>query len=126
MQSQLVSVHGIEAEHASVEVQRVWKGFVVRVCVWSKGGHRDHVKAAQLQRIFRGNRDRRRARGLRVAWRLQRAFIAEVTLMLQRVMRGMFGRRRWAEVFRVLSAAAVELQRTFRGYRARERYKLRK
>ena len=84
------------------------------------------MKAGMLQRVFRGNKSRRRVRMLRITWRLQRAFLAEVSLMLQRIARGFLGRQLFIRVHDIKHAAALEIQRVLRGFRAKERFKLRR
>jgi hypothetical protein len=78
---------------------------------------RASVVATRIQRIFRGNRARRRARRIRYeAAALRRIAACRV---IQRAMRGFLGRRRFIHESERVTAAVPHMQRLFRGGLAR-------
>lgn len=80
---------------------------------------RASVVAIRIQRIFRGNRARRRTRYLRYELAALRRMAA--TRVIQRIARGFIGRRRFDHEFERVEAAVPNIQRILRGGLARLR-----
>lgn len=75
------------------------------------------VVATRIQRIFRGNRARRRARSIRYETAALRRIAA--SRAIQRVIRGFLGRRRFIHEADRVAAAVPHMQRLLRGGLAR-------
>eukprot|EP00753_Platysulcus_tardus_P020844 PLAT8432.1.p1 GENE.PLAT8432.1~~PLAT8432.1.p1 ORF type:complete len:696 (-),score=297.54 PLAT8432.1:1630-3666(-) len=126
-------------------LQSLFRGYLVRRDAWSSERAKNSSAALRIQSLVRGWLARRRcrreaarqadalrrrlaaayiARNLRVGWQRRKLRRSAAALVLQRVFRGHTGRRAARAVRAAQAASAAKLQARVRGMLARGRYQL--
>lgn len=107
-----------QMHHGATSVQKVFRGYLVRV---SMRAAKQDKSARSIQRVYRGYRDRMLTKLVRAA----RAGVTRYRIAatrIQAIWRMLKCRRDYYEL-RIVALAANQVQRWFRGHRARKEYR---
>ena len=118
--------YNYEAEHAAVTLQRVMRGHMMRLDIFKPWGARDRWMAVKIQRQYRRWMAQREYRMLCLVRGIQGQYRDPYCRIIQRVWRGILGRRRFKVIREEKYSALVKIQTQWRMMVARERVKFRK
>ena len=115
-----------EDEHAALVIQATLRGHMARLDIFKPWGARDRWMAVKIQRFYRMCMARKEYHLLRSVRGIQGTYRDPFCRLVQRVWRGLVGRRRFLAEKTHVYPPLVLLQTQWRMYVARERVKFRK